>query len=46
MHLHQSNQVSDVIMLPVLLLVALAAWTVSFLAGDSDSSATRRPPQP
>jgi len=32
MNPHQHNQLRDVIMLPVLLIVALAAWTATYLS--------------
>ncbi len=35
MHPHQHNQLRDVIMLPVLLIVAFAAWTATFLSGHT-----------
>lgn len=32
MQLHQHNQLRDAIMLPILLVVAFAAWTATFLS--------------
>lgn len=34
MHPHPHNPLSDVIMLPVLLIVALAAWAATFLGSN------------
>jgi hypothetical protein len=34
MHTQQNNSVGVALMLPVLLLVALAAWTATFLTGS------------
>jgi len=32
MHPHQHNQLRDVVMLPLLLIVALAAWTATYVS--------------
>ena len=32
---HQHSQISDVITLPMLLIVAFAAWTATFLSGHT-----------
>jgi hypothetical protein len=34
---HQQHQLSDTIVLPVLLIVAFAAWTATFLSGRTST---------